>query len=64
MRCSAWPRPKTPKEIIDKTEHEINAVLAEPEMKKRLIELGGEPLIGTPEAFGAMIVAETEKGKK
>jgi len=36
-------------------------VLAEPEMKKRLVELGGDPLIGTPEAFGAMIVAETEK---
>jgi hypothetical protein len=33
-------------------------------MKKRLIDLGGPPLIGTPEAFGAMIVAETEKWKK
>jgi tripartite-type tricarboxylate transporter receptor subunit TctC len=54
----------TPKEIIAKLNSEINAVLAEPEMKKRLIDLGGEPLIGTPEAFGAMIVAETEKWKK
>lgn len=42
----------------------INAVLAEPEIKKRLVELGGDILIGTPEAFGAMIVAETEKWKK
>ncbi len=33
-------------------------------MKKRLVELGGETLIGTPEAFGAIIVAETEKWKK
>ena len=33
-------------------------------MKKRLVELGGDPLIGTPEAFGAMIVTETEKWKK
>jgi tripartite-type tricarboxylate transporter receptor subunit TctC len=55
---------KTPPEIIEKLNHEINAVLAEPEIKKRLTELGGEPLIGTPEAFGAMIVAETEKWKK
>jgi tripartite-type tricarboxylate transporter receptor subunit TctC len=54
----------TPKEIIEKLNTNINAVLAEPEMKKRLVELGGDPLIGTPEAFGAMIVAETEKWKK
>jgi tripartite-type tricarboxylate transporter receptor subunit TctC len=55
---------KTPPEIIAKLNQEINAVLAEPDMKKRLIDLGGEPLISTPEAFGAMIVAETEKWKK
>jgi tripartite-type tricarboxylate transporter receptor subunit TctC len=54
----------TPKEIIAKLNSEINAVLAEPDMKKRLVDLGGEPLISTPEAFGAMIVAETEKWKK
>jgi tripartite-type tricarboxylate transporter receptor subunit TctC len=55
---------KTPPEIIAKLNQEINAVLAEPEMKKRLTELGGEPLISTPEAFGAMIAAETEKWGK
>jgi tripartite-type tricarboxylate transporter receptor subunit TctC len=55
---------KTPPEIIEKLNKEINAILAEPEMKKRLIELGGEPLISTPEAFGAMIAAETEKWEK
>ena len=33
-------------------------------MKKRLTELGGEPLIATPQAFGAMIAAETEKWAK
>jgi tripartite-type tricarboxylate transporter receptor subunit TctC len=54
----------TPKEIIAKLNGEINAILAEPEMKKRLVDLGGDPLIGTPEAFGQMIVAETEKWKK
>jgi hypothetical protein len=26
--------------------------------------LGGETVIGTPEAFGALIVAETDKWKK
>jgi tripartite-type tricarboxylate transporter receptor subunit TctC len=55
---------KTPPEIITKLNTEINAVLAEPAIKAKLIDLGGEPLIGTPEAFGAMIVAETEKWKK
>jgi len=55
---------KTPPEIIEKLNREINAVLAEPEVRKRLIELGGEPLIATPEAFGTMIKAETEKWKK
>jgi tripartite-type tricarboxylate transporter receptor subunit TctC len=39
-------------------------VLAEPAIKARLTELGGEPLIGSPDAFGAMIVAETEKWEK
>ena len=55
---------KTPPEIIAKLNKEINAVLAEPEMTKRLTELGGAPLISTPEAFGAMIAAETEKWEK
>src|SRR3979409_1278997 len=55
---------KTPKEIIEKLNKEINAVLAEPATKARLIDLGGEPLISTPEDFGKMIVAETEKWEK
>jgi len=55
---------KTPPEIIAKLNKEINAVLAEPATKKRLVELGGDPLIGTPEAFAAIIAAETEKWEK
>jgi tripartite-type tricarboxylate transporter receptor subunit TctC len=54
----------TPKEIIAKLNKEINEVLAEPATAARLVDLGGEPLIGTPEAFGAMIAAETDKWKK
>jgi tripartite-type tricarboxylate transporter receptor subunit TctC len=52
---------KTPQEIVERLNREINAVLAEPEMTKRLTELGGAPLISSPEGFGAMIAAETEK---
>ena len=43
---------------------QLPAVPADPEIRKRLVELGGEPLIGTPEAFGAMISSETEKWEK
>jgi tripartite-type tricarboxylate transporter receptor subunit TctC len=55
---------KTPPEIIEKLNREINAVMSEPEIRKRLVELGGEPLISTPETFGAMVKAETEKWEK
>jgi tripartite-type tricarboxylate transporter receptor subunit TctC len=55
---------KTPPEIIAKLNADVNAVLADPAVKAKLIDLGGEPLIGPPEAFGKMIVAETEKWEK
>jgi tripartite-type tricarboxylate transporter receptor subunit TctC len=55
---------KTPKEVIAKLNAEINAILAEPEMKKRLDDLGGAPLIQSAEAFDGMIAAETAKWKK
>jgi tripartite-type tricarboxylate transporter receptor subunit TctC len=54
----------TPKDVIAKLNKEINEILAEPAIKARLADLGGEPLIGPPEAFGKMIAAETEKWKK
>src|ERR1700756_817832 len=54
----------TPKDIVGKLNAEINTILGEPEMRKRLVELGGEPLIQTPEAFAEQIAAETEKWKK
>jgi tripartite-type tricarboxylate transporter receptor subunit TctC len=54
----------TPKDIIEKLNKEVNAVLAEPAIKAKLIDLGGAPLIGPPEAFGKMIADETEKWKK
>ncbi len=66
--ASAWfgmgAPAKTPKPIIDKLNKEINAILAEPEMKKKIAELGGIPLIGPPEDFGKIIVSETNKWEK
>ena len=54
----------TPPEIIAKLNTEINAVLADPEVTKRMNELGGPPLISTPQAFGQMIQDETTKWAK
>jgi tripartite-type tricarboxylate transporter receptor subunit TctC len=54
----------TPAEIVEKLNREINAVLAEPKIKARFAELGSAPLIVTPQAFGALLGAETEKWGK
>jgi tripartite-type tricarboxylate transporter receptor subunit TctC len=51
----------TPREIIDKVNAEVNRALADPQMRARLAELGGKPIIGTPDDFGKVIAAETEK---
>jgi tripartite-type tricarboxylate transporter receptor subunit TctC len=54
----------TPKEVVEKLNKQINTILAEPDMKKRLDELGGAPLIQPPEEFGKMIADETAKWQK
>jgi tripartite-type tricarboxylate transporter receptor subunit TctC len=66
--ASAWfgmGAPKnTPKPIIERLNREINAALKDPEMLKKLADLGGTPLAGTPEDFGKLIADETEKWRK
>jgi tripartite-type tricarboxylate transporter receptor subunit TctC len=52
---------KTPVEVIEKLNAEINAILADPKAKARLAELGGTVLPGSPADFGKLIAAETEK---
>jgi tripartite-type tricarboxylate transporter receptor subunit TctC len=54
----------TPPEIIDKLNKEINAGLADPNMKARLADFGGAPLVGSPADFGKLIAEETEKWGK
>jgi tripartite-type tricarboxylate transporter receptor subunit TctC len=51
-------------EIVDKLNKEINAAIADPGMKARLAAIGGEPLPGSPQAFGKLISEETEKWGK
>jgi len=63
--ASSWQGVGAPKntsaEIVDKLNKEINTVLADPKMRKRLAELGGTVLGGTPAEFGKFIADETEK---
>ena len=65
---SAWygvGAPKgTPAEVIDKLNQEINGILADPNAKARLVDLGGTALVGSPADFGKYIADETEKWGK
>jgi tripartite-type tricarboxylate transporter receptor subunit TctC len=54
----------TPAEIIDKLNKEINAALADPNMKARIADFGGTLLAGSPADFGKLIADETEKWGK
>jgi tripartite-type tricarboxylate transporter receptor subunit TctC len=55
---------KTPVEIVDRLNHEINAGLADPKLKARLADLGATVFVGSPSDFAKHIVAETEKWGK
>ena len=55
---------KTPAEIIDKLNKEVNASLNDPVLKARVADLGGTPLSGSPVDFGKLIADETEKWAK
>ncbi len=54
----------TPPELIDTLNKEINAGLADPQMKMRLAALGGTPLPGSPADFRKLIAEETDKWGK
>jgi tripartite-type tricarboxylate transporter receptor subunit TctC len=51
---------KTPKDIIAKLHDETVKILNMPDVKKRLIEAGAEPVGNTPEEMAAQIKSETE----
>jgi tripartite-type tricarboxylate transporter receptor subunit TctC len=54
----------TPAEIVEKLNKEINAGLADPKIKARLADLGGDVLALSPADFGRLIADETEKWRK
>jgi tripartite-type tricarboxylate transporter receptor subunit TctC len=66
--ASSWygvsaPR-NTPVEIVEKLNKEINAGLADPNLKTRFADLGGTTLALSPPEFGKLIADDTEKWAK
>jgi len=54
----------TPTGIVDKLNKEINEALVDPGMKKRVADLGGTVLGGSPAGFAKLIAEETDKWAK
>jgi tripartite-type tricarboxylate transporter receptor subunit TctC len=54
----------TPAPIVDLLNKEINAFLADPKMKAKLVDLGGTELPGSPAQFTKLIADETDKWSK
>jgi tripartite-type tricarboxylate transporter receptor subunit TctC len=55
---------KTPAEIVDRLNREINAGLADPKLKARFFDLGATVFGGSPSDFAKHIASETEKWGK
>jgi tripartite-type tricarboxylate transporter receptor subunit TctC len=51
----------TPAEIVEKLSNEINTRLADPKIKTRLADLGGDVLALSPADLGKLIAEDTEK---
>ena len=54
-------RAGTPKAVVDRLNAEMNAVLKMPDVVQKMNAAGFELIGGTPEAFGALIRAESDK---
>ena len=54
----------TPKEIVDLLQREIAAIVADPEMKAKLVPLGFEPDGGSSAEFATYVKSEVAKWKK
>jgi tripartite-type tricarboxylate transporter receptor subunit TctC len=54
----------TPPEVVQKVNAAFNAALREPDLQRRLSNLGAVPTGGTPQQMGAIVAAETAKWRK
>jgi tripartite-type tricarboxylate transporter receptor subunit TctC len=55
---------RTPKAVIDRLNKALNSVLADPEVRERLLAQGAEAVGGTPEALAATVAAELPRWAK
>lgn len=55
---------KTPKPVIERLNKALNAIVADPEIKEKLLAQGSEGVGGTPEALGRTVKAELAKWAK
>jgi tripartite-type tricarboxylate transporter receptor subunit TctC len=51
----------TPKPVVAKLNETLNAIFADPAIKKRWEEIGSPVIGGTPERFGSLILTESER---
>ena len=51
----------TPPEIVALLNQEMNEIIKEPAIEKRLVDEGADPIGGTPADFGAFVKSETDK---
>jgi len=52
---------RTPPEIVTKLNTEINAILSQPDVRKRFLNDGADPVGGSAEQFSAHINKEVQK---
>ncbi|MEC4720957.1 tripartite tricarboxylate transporter substrate binding protein [Noviherbaspirillum sp. CPCC 100848] len=50
----------TPPAVVNKLQASIAKIMAKPDIKKRMIEMGAEPVANTPEQFGDIIKKESK----
>jgi tripartite-type tricarboxylate transporter receptor subunit TctC len=55
---------KTPLEIVDKLNHEVNACLSDPKLLAQFADLGSIPISMSPADFGKLIADEIDKWAK
>jgi tripartite-type tricarboxylate transporter receptor subunit TctC len=54
----------TPRAIVEKISRDANAVLADPDVRQKMLALGAEPSGDTPQEFGRFILADQAKWSK
>ena len=54
----------TPNEVIGRLNRETNTVLADPGIRAKIVDLGGEVFTGSPTEFAELIERDAEKWRR